>query len=126
MEYYAAIKNVQNIDATRDSHTKSSKSERERQIPYDITYMWNLKYDTKCRLTNTENRLWLPRGKGQEGSGMDGDYEASRCKLLHLEWMSNEDLLHSTWNYIQSLRIEMMVDNMRKRKYGSSCGGSEG
>ena len=23
-----------------------SKSERERQIPYDITYLWNLKYDT--------------------------------------------------------------------------------
>ena len=23
-----------------------SKSERERHIPYDITYMWNLKYDT--------------------------------------------------------------------------------
>ena len=22
------------------------KSERERQIPYDITHMWNLKYDT--------------------------------------------------------------------------------
>ena len=22
------------------------KSERERQIPYDITYLWNLKYDT--------------------------------------------------------------------------------
>ena len=22
-----------------------SKSDRERQIPYDITYMWNLKYD---------------------------------------------------------------------------------
>ena len=22
-------------------------SERERQIPYDITYMWNLKYDTR-------------------------------------------------------------------------------
>ena len=22
------------------------KSERERQIPYDITYMWNLKYGT--------------------------------------------------------------------------------
>ena len=24
-----------------------SQSERERQIPYDITYMQNLKYDTK-------------------------------------------------------------------------------
>ena len=23
-----------------------SKSERERQIPYAVTYMWNLKYDT--------------------------------------------------------------------------------
>ena len=32
-----------NMDATRDFHTKS---ERERQIPYDITYMWNLKYGT--------------------------------------------------------------------------------
>ena len=35
-----------NIDATRDYHTKWSKSERERQIPYDIAYMWNLKYGT--------------------------------------------------------------------------------
>ena len=28
-----------NIDATRDSHTKWSKSEREGQIVYEITYM---------------------------------------------------------------------------------------
>ena len=35
-----------NMVATRDYHTKRSKSERERQIPYDITYMWNLKYGT--------------------------------------------------------------------------------
>ena len=34
------------MDATRDYHTKCSKSKRERQIPYDIIYMWNLKYDT--------------------------------------------------------------------------------
>ena len=26
---------------------KLIESERERQIPYDITYMYNLKYDTK-------------------------------------------------------------------------------
>ena len=25
--------------------TLISKSERERQIPYDIAYMWNLNYD---------------------------------------------------------------------------------
>ena len=31
-----------NMDGTRDSRTKWSKSEGERQIPYDITYIWNL------------------------------------------------------------------------------------
>ena len=39
---------------TRDYHTKWSKSERERQIPYDITYMWNLKYDTNEPIYETE------------------------------------------------------------------------
>ena len=34
------------MDTTRDYHTKWSKSERERQIPYVITYIWKLKYDT--------------------------------------------------------------------------------
>ena len=35
-----------NMDATRDYHSKWSKSERERQTPNDtITYMWNLRYD---------------------------------------------------------------------------------
>ena len=29
-------------------------SERERQIPYDITYMWNLKYDTNELVYETE------------------------------------------------------------------------
>ena len=43
-----------NIDGPRDYHTKWSKSERERQIPYDITYMWNLKYDTNELLCKTE------------------------------------------------------------------------
>ena len=35
------------IDGPGDDRTKWSKSERERQILFDITYMWNLKYDTK-------------------------------------------------------------------------------
>ena len=43
-----------NMDATRDYHTKWSKSERERQIPYDVTYMWNLKYDTNELIYKTE------------------------------------------------------------------------
>ena len=35
-----------NLDGSRDYHTKWSKSDRERQIPYDIPYIWNLQYDT--------------------------------------------------------------------------------
>ena len=35
-----------NMDRPRDYHTMWSKSERKQQIPYDITYMWNLNYGT--------------------------------------------------------------------------------
>ena len=43
-----------NIDRPRDYHTKWSKLDREKQIPYDITYMWNLKYDTNEHIYKTE------------------------------------------------------------------------
>ena len=46
------------------------------------------------------------QGEG-EGSGMDGEFGGSRCKLLHLEWTSNEVLLHSTGDYKQSLGVEL-------------------
>ena len=42
------------MDATSDSHTKSSKSERERQIPHDIIYLCNLKYGTNDPIYKTE------------------------------------------------------------------------
>ena len=35
-----------------------------------------------------------------------GSWGVGRCKLLLLEWISNEVLLCSTGNYIQSLGIE--------------------
>ena len=45
---------------------------RERQIPYDITYMWNLKYSTNELIYKTETNSWtlridlgLPRGRGE-------------------------------------------------------------
>ena len=36
-----------------------SQTEKERQIPYDLTYMWNLK---KVELTETESKLVVIRG----------------------------------------------------------------
>ena len=43
-----------NMDGLKDYHTKWSKSDRERQISYDITYMWNLKCDTNELIYKTE------------------------------------------------------------------------
>ena len=85
---------------------------KRRQIPYDITYGWNLKYGTNdpiCK-TETNSRTWrtdlrLPRGRAG-GSGMDGGFGISRCNLLHLERISNEVLLFSTGNSTQSLGVE--------------------
>ena len=58
MEYYSAIKkNEMPFAATwmeLETHIKWSKSERERQIQYDITYMWNLKYGTDESIYRTE------------------------------------------------------------------------
>ena len=56
------------MDATRDYHT--DVSEREQQIPYDSTSLWNLKYSINKpiyeRETDSQTQkigLWLPRGR---------------------------------------------------------------
>ena len=72
MEFYSAIKKEQNnvicsnTNRPRDCHTKS---DREWQISYDITYMQNLKKDNKLiykteRLTDLENELRVTKGEG--------------------------------------------------------------
>ena len=43
---------------------------------------------------------------GGGGSWVDWEFEVRRCRLFHLEWISNEVLLYSTGNSIQSLVIE--------------------
>ena len=59
-----------NMNGPRDYHTKWSKSEREGQTLYDITYMWNLKYDINeliyktNRLRHREQTCGCQGGKG--------------------------------------------------------------
>ena len=43
-----------NMDGSRDCHTEWSKWDRERQISYDIAYMWNLKMGTNELIYKTE------------------------------------------------------------------------
>ena len=59
-----------NMDRPRDCHTEWSKSDRERQISYDIAYMWNLKkwykwtyLQNRNRVTDVENKLMVTRGE---------------------------------------------------------------
>ena len=56
---------------SRDCHTEWSKSDREREISYDIAYNWNLKRNdinelTKQKQTHRlrEQNLWIPGRKG--------------------------------------------------------------
>ena len=42
------------MDGPRHYHTKQTKSERERQITCDITYVWNLKYDINEHIYETK------------------------------------------------------------------------
>ena len=66
-------------------------------IPYDITYIWNLMCGTNKPFHRKENH-----GLGEQtcgcqgggrGSGMNWESGVNGCKLLHLEWISNEILL---------------------------------
>ena len=81
MEYYSAMKKNEITPfaaAWMDQEMIIlSQSERGRQIPYDITYMQNLKNDTNELIYETDSQtyrtdLWLPRGKG-EGVGWTGN-----------------------------------------------------
>ena len=57
---------------------------------------------------------------------MDGEFGVNGHKLLHLEWISNEGLLFSPGNYIQSLVMEhdgryCKEKNVDTRVTGSLC-----
>ena len=60
-----------NMVGYRGYYTKWSKSNRERQILHDITYLWNLKCKTSKQtkqnensFTDTENKWVVARRKG--------------------------------------------------------------
>ena len=62
------------MDGLRDYHNKQSKSVRERQIPYDMSYMWNLKYDTNEHIQETEmDHRHREQTCGCQGGGWVGE-----------------------------------------------------
>ena len=59
-----------------DTLILSEVSQKEKDIPYDITYIWNLTYDTNEASYRKENHglgehtCSLPRGRGREWDGL--------------------------------------------------------
>ena len=66
---------------------------------------------------NIESRLVVAK-RNWGRRGVDWEFGVGRCKLLHLEWISNEVRLCSTGNYIQSPEIEHDGRWYKKSIYG--------
>ena len=95
-----------NMDGPRDCHTEWAQSDREGEISYDLPCVWNLKRNDTNKLTHQTEResqtlktnLWL---QGWGGEGIVRDFGKVMYTLLSLKWITNKDLLHSTWNSAQ-------------------------
>ena len=81
------------MDGPRDYHTKWNKSERERQMPYDITHMWNQKkwykwthLQNRNRYTIKENNMFI---KGERQGGINQEFRINRYTLLYRKQTRN-------------------------------------
>ena len=107
---------LQQMDATRDCHTKWRKSEKDKyhiSLIYGIQNVTQMNLSAKEKETQTKKtNLGLPRGR-KSGGGTCWEFGISRCKLYiyiyiyrerererEREWL-NKVQLYSTGNYIQ-------------------------
>ena len=58
-----------------------------------------MKLSTEKKIMDLENRLVVAKGE-REGVGWIGELEVNGCRLLPLEWISNDILLSSPGNYV--------------------------
>ena len=58
------------MDGLRDCHTQWSKSEREKQIPYANTYIWNLKKKKGCEERVVDMLIFMFQ-KEKSGNSME-------------------------------------------------------
>ena len=80
--------------------------DRERQISYDIAYMWHLKkkdgnefiYKVEIDSQTYRKNLVVTSGRRVTWGGIDCEFGIDINTLLYLKWITNKDLLYSTGN----------------------------
>ena len=103
--YYSAIERNEmaicsDVDGPRGYHTEWSESEREEQILYNITYMWNLEkwhrwtyLQSRHRNTDVENGC-TDTGGGERG-GMRWKNGTDMCAWLYIKYMTSKNIQYS-------------------------------
>ena len=93
-----------NMNRHRDCHTKWSKSDREGEISVISLGSKNKWY----KLTNLQNkqthrlREWTYGFQGEGWrEGIIREFGMDMYTLLYLKWITNKDLVYSTWNSAQ-------------------------
>ena len=86
------------------------ESEREKQILCNIAYLWDVESDTGKLTDRTEIESWMKRTNLQlsrwgRGSGMNWENEINMYALLCIKYITNEKLLFSTGNFIESSAV---------------------
>ena len=88
------------MDEIGDDHTKWSKSDRERQISYDIAYMWNLKTMIQVNSFTKQKqahrfREWIySYWREGWGGGIDWEIGIGMYALLYLKQKINNGLMY--------------------------------
>ena len=98
------------MDGPRECHTEYSKSDREGEIPYDIPYMQNLEDVIQMNLFTKKKSTHRLREQtyGCWEEGIVGDFGKVMYTLLYLKWITDKDLLYSTWNSAQCYVLAWM------------------
>ena len=87
-----------------DTLILSEVSQKEKDKYHMISHIWNLIYGTNEPFHRKEMHGLGKKTCGCQGeggwSGLDWELWVNRCKLLLLEWISNEILQYSTGRYV--------------------------
>ena len=106
MDYYSAIKkniwvSPNEVDEPKACYTEWSKSEREKQIPYINTYIWNLErwywwayLQGSSRDADRENKLVASVGE----DGMTWESSMETYQLPYVKWIASGNLFYDSGN----------------------------